>query len=125
MKSLRRFTLSTQHAKDHYLGKNGHQRLNCAQSILAAFKAHFQVGDQEIEKFLAHGGGNAPGGVCGAYFAAKSLIKKHHPDKLTEFENFFLAQAGSLKCRDIRQLKKLSCLGCIEKSAEFVSKLTS
>jgi hypothetical protein len=39
-----------------------------------------------------------------------------------EFENFFKEKAGSLKCAEIRGLKKLSCLGCIEAAAGFVAR---
>ena len=28
--------------------------------------------------------------------------------------------AGSLKCREIKALKKLPCIGCVEKAAEVV-----
>jgi hypothetical protein len=55
-------------AKKHFLGKEGHERLDCAQAILNL--------------------------------------------------------AGSLKCDEIRKLKKLSCLGCVEKAAEFLHSST-
>ena len=113
--------MSTQKAKDHYLGKNGQKRLNCAQSVLAAFKDHYGITDEEIEAAVSHGGGNAPGGVCGAYCAAKHILEKHHPEKLGEFDNYFRSLAGSLDCKEIRGLKKLSCLGCVGKAADYIT----
>ena len=96
-------------AKKHYLGKDGHERLDGAQSILRAF------GHQALEIK-----GRMPGGECGAYCAAKHLLSKKHPEKLKEFEEHFTKLAGSLKCDEIRKLRKLSCLGCVEKAAEFL-----
>ena len=113
--------MTSQKAKDHYLGRNGLKRLNCAQSVLAAFKDHYGITEDEIEAAISHSGGNAPGGVCGAYCAAKHILGKHHPEKLEEFDKHFRELAGSLGCKEIRKLKKLSCLGCVEKSAEYIT----
>jgi len=103
-------------AKEHYIKR----RFNCAQSILAAFQDEFKIEDREIAEYIKHGGGRAPGGVCGAFYAAESILKKHHPDKLDDFRRFILEKAGSLQCDIIRGTRKLSCLGCIEKAAEYV-----
>ena len=108
-------------AKNYYLGK-GSTRLNCAQSVIKAFQEHFGYDDKLVAEFLACGGGRAPGGVCGAYFAAKHLLQKKDPAKLTEFDNWFLEKAGSLQCREIREKRQLSCLGCVEKAAEFIAR---
>ncbi|MFH1386890.1 MAG: C-GCAxxG-C-C family (seleno)protein [bacterium] len=115
--------MPSQKAKDHYLGRGKEGRFNCAQAIIKAFQEKFQLDDKLVKLFSSHGGGNAPGNVCGAYFAACHIIKQHHPNKLTDFQTFFLSHAGSVKCQEIRGQKKLSCLGCIEKSAEYVNKL--
>jgi len=106
-------------AKEYYIGKHG-QRFNCAEALIKAFEDKYPA-DHRL--FSSCGSGNAPGGVCGAYYAAKHLLEKHHPEKVAEFEQFFLEQAGSLDCKVIRSSRKLSCLGCIEKSADFVAKL--
>ena len=109
-------------AQDHYLGRNNLKRLNCAQSVLSAFKEHYAISDQEIEAFIAHGSGNAPGGVCGAYWAVKHILEKNQPEKLADFERYFCGLAGSLDCKEIRKAKKLSCLGCVGKAAEYLAK---
>jgi hypothetical protein len=109
-------------AKDHYLGKGGKGKQNCAQSILQAFIGNFKIDEQMIKQFGGYGGGGAPEGVCGAYFAARHLLEKKSPDKLEEFDAFFLKEASSLSCKEIRGNRKLSCLGCIEKSAEFLAR---
>ena len=112
-----------QRAKDYYTGKGKKERFNCGQAILKAFQERFKVEEDLVKEFSSYGSGKAPGNLCGAYYAARKILEKHHPDKLTGFENFFLEQAGSLKCATIRNLKKLSCLGCIEKSAQYLAGL--
>ena len=107
-------------AKKHFLGKDSHERLDCARAILRAF-AHL---DPESKEILCKGGGRAPGGECGAFCAAAQLLSKKSPEKLKEFEEYFMQLAGSLKCDEIRNLRKLSCLGCVEKAAEFLHSQT-
>jgi len=114
--------MSIEKAKKHFLGKEGHARLNCVQSILTAFKDKVSFDEKTMAKLASYGGGNAPEGLCGAYYAAKCLLEKNLPNKLQELETFFRNAAGSLKCKEIRQMKKLSCLGCVEKAAEFVDR---
>jgi len=108
-------------AKNNYLGK-GTPRLNCAQAVIKAFEERFGLDEATFRKFAAYGGGNAPEGLCGAYCAARHLIELKAPDRLQEFESFFTEQAGSLKCSEIRKGRKLSCLGCVEKAAEFTAR---
>lgn len=108
--------MSKEKAKKHFLGKDGHERLDCAQAILKVFSDL----DQEHKDTLCKGGGRAPGGECGAYCAAKCLLKKNHPEKLKDFEDYFTNIAGSVNCREIRAMRKLSCIGCVEKAAEYL-----
>lgn len=103
-------------AKKHFQGKDGHERLNCVDSIIKAFAEL----DQESKEKLCKGGGRSPDGECGALCAAKHLLAQHYPEKIKELEDFFVGLAGSSKCNDIRKLRKLSCLGCVEKAAEFL-----
>ncbi|MCX8129613.1 MAG: C-GCAxxG-C-C family protein [Clostridia bacterium] len=115
--------MSISRAKNYYLGQNGSNRMNCAQAVICAFKENFNLKDELIELFRAYGGGNAPDGLCGAFFAAKYILENNKSDDYIELEKFFIEHAGSLKCRDIKGLRKLSCVGCVEKSAEFLGKL--
>ncbi|MFH1347950.1 MAG: hypothetical protein ABIH22_04590 [Candidatus Margulisiibacteriota bacterium] len=107
-------------AKKHFLGKDGHERLNCADAILKAFTEL----DSTAKEALCKGGGRSPNGECGALCAAKYILKKHDPEKVAELESFFVDLAGSKKCDEIRGLKKLSCLGCVEKAAEYLHSQT-
>lgn len=89
------------------------KRYNCAQSVL---KLH-AVEEEKVDEFKAFGGGRAPEGVCGALHAALDLL---HPDTHEEVRSEFKEHAGSEKCREIRQLGKLSCLECVKLGAKKV-----
>lgn len=112
-----------QKAKNIFLGRDGEKRGNCAEAVLRAFKDSIGVEENLITLAKSHGGGRAPEGYCGAYYAAKLLIEKYCcPEKAKEFEEYFKNLATSLKCGEIRQARKLSCVGCVEKAAEFIAK---
>lgn len=100
-------------ARNHFLGKDGCPRFNCAQSVLMAFGIEEKV----IIDFQSQGSGRAPGGWCGAASAAAFLLNNKQ-----SIETDFIDKAGSVTCRDIRKLKKLSCIGCVELATELVQK---
>ncbi len=86
--------MSVEKARAHYIGKGGCQRLNCAQTVVHAFKDKFGFSGEDVVRFAGCGGGRAPLGECGA-----------------------------LKCREIRSTNKLSCVGCVEKMAECLEQV--
>jgi hypothetical protein len=92
------------------------QRLNCAQAVFAAFGDH---GEGALERYSGLGGGRAEGGVCGALYAAKALVRE--PAAQARVERAFVAAAGSPSCRDIRALKQLSCHDCVATACRLVS----
>jgi hypothetical protein len=107
-------------AKLHYSGKEGHKKLNCAQAIIAAFHDVFDIPAQDVDSFASLGGGRSPEGRCGALHAAHYLISKKDPSKIVQLEQEFLEAAGSLKCKEIRGMRKLTCLGCVETAADIL-----
>ena len=110
-------------AKNNYTGQGGCPRLNCAQAVISAFKDDFNIEDDLVEAFKKYGGGRAPNGVCGAFYAVKYIMNQlPAEDKVAELEKYFLEHAGALECSNIRSLRKLSCVGCVEKSSEFLEK---
>jgi hypothetical protein len=87
-----------------YHGEKGY---NCAQAVLKAFDA----GDSLIEKAKKHGGGRAPDGLCGAIYAGHLLLED---EGLCEsFTENFLVKAKSVKCKEIRSSKTLTCSECV------------
>ena len=115
--------MSVEKAKAHYMGKPGYRRLNCAQTILNAFKDKFDLPEDFIEQFGASGGGRAPEGQCGSLYAAKVMLEKVHPNIIKDCEDALFSSAGSTKCHEIRASRKLSCIGCVEKVAACVEKI--
>lgn len=126
--------MSVEKARSHYLGQEGLKRTNCAQAVGCAFKDEYNLSDDVIESSKAYGGGRAPDGLCGAYYVAKLILEKDVIgkkniieekdiiEKIGDFEKKFIEHAGSTKCHEIRQSKKLSCLGCVEKCSEYLEK---
>ncbi|MCX7920574.1 MAG: C-GCAxxG-C-C family protein [Clostridia bacterium] len=115
--------MAVEKARSYYLGQNGYRRVNCAQAVVSAFKEHFNISDDMLETFRSFGGGNAPEGVCGAYYAVRCMLENNNKEMIKDFEKYFLDSAGAVKCTEVKANKKLSCVGCVEKSAEFVAKL--
>ena len=113
--------MSVQIATTHFLAKDGHPKLNCAQAVLKAFQHQLNIPDNIIESFSAHGGGRAPEGHCGAVFAAEFIfglagILDPEVNAVTHLESL----AGSAVCKDIKAAKQLSCLGCVQTCTAYV-----
>jgi len=108
-------------AINNYLGKDGHKRVNCAQAVLISFREKYGVDDETVQLFASYGGGNAPDGLCGAFYAVKYLAGGNIIQKMDEFEKLFKEEAGSDKCKEIKKQKKFSCLDCVAKCAEFLA----
>ncbi len=116
--------MSVEKAKAYYRDRSGPKKLNCAQSVIAAFKEEFCLDeDVVVHLFASFGSGRAPEGECGAFYAAKFILQKNYRDKLDECQNVFISKAGSLKCKEIRKINKLACLGCVETMAGFLDKI--
>lgn len=106
---------------DHYIGKDGLTKKNCAQAIVCGYGERFGIDDELVVSFKAYGGGRAPEGKCGAVYAAEYVLEQlGHRDKVEALMSLFEKEAGSTKCRDIRHLKKLSCLGCVQEADLFL-----
>ena len=107
-------------AQAYFLGKKGPRRLNCAQSVAETFQESFPLEEKTAALLSTCGGGMAPGGYCGAFYAAKCILEQHFPHRSEEGMERLRSAAGSLQCREIKALKKLPCVGCVEKAAEVV-----
>ena len=93
---------------------------NCAQAILKKFQSENSISQEMIDSFSAYGGGRAENGLCGALYAAKTLL--NDPKKKEPLNKEFLKKAGSVKCSEILKLKKLSCADCVDLAAQIVDK---
>jgi hypothetical protein len=101
----------------------GEHRYNCAQAVLKAYAPATGVGESCLDRFSQFGSGRAPGGECGALFAAKSILED--PAAQKEVEREFVDVAGTTRCRDIRKGRRVSCEQCVQTAANAVfSQLT-
>lgn len=96
----------------------GIDKLNCAQAILKTFKESYAVSDSLIASHHKSGGGRVEGNTCGAIYAATLLESDIAVQK--KLTDGFLQKAGSLKCRDIRKSKSLTCHECVGLTAELL-----
>ena len=88
---------------------NGKERYNCAQAIMKVYCS--QCDDSDIYSFKKAGYGRAPGGMCGAVYAAGLLVED--TNKRVELEEKFSKAAGSILCREIRKSRTVSCRKCV------------
>lgn len=91
--------------------------LTCAQAILKGFQNELEVSDQEIDAALEYRGGRAPGGLCGALYAANSLLAKKG---IQPIDAEFIAKAGSSKCIEIKTVYRFPCPLCVELADQLV-----
>ena len=106
-------TISQHNALSHFRGEN---RYNCAQAIFQAFASQAEINEACLRQYHRHGSGRAPGGECGALFAAKAMISDE--TKREALATRFIEAAGSDRCRDIRRGKSFSCAQCVQKAAD-------
>jgi hypothetical protein len=91
-------------------------RLNCAQSVLYAWREVFGETTITIADLKPFGAGRAPDGLCGAVYAACQLA----PDRAEALKAAFAARLGSLSCKEIRAAKKHPCADCVAEAAELL-----
>lgn len=92
-------------------------RHNCAQAVANHWK--YLYGDNDIvEKFSPYVGGHAPGGYCGALYAAMQACPNH----TEEIERDFVAKCGAKTCREIKRVHRVPCEICVETGDALVEK---
>ena len=91
-------------------------RLNCAQSVVHAWRGVFGNTAITVPELKPFGAGRAPEGFCGAIYAACLLA----PERADELKAAFAARVGSLFCKEIRAAKKHPCVDCVAEAAELL-----
>ena len=90
--------------------------LNCAQAVAHAWAE----GDASIlADHGCHGGGNAPGGECGALYAARCAAARSGGDA-DALGRQFTAIHGATTCRDLRA-RRIACSACVRTAADLVA----
>ncbi len=86
---------------------------SCAQAVYAAYA---QMDADMAEKLKKASGGRAPGGLCGAIYAAK-LVTGRNPEEL---EAEFAKRIGSSKCAEIKGERMAPCEECVRVATELL-----
>ena len=87
---------------------------NCAQAVA------YGAGRSDLnDKLAVCGGGKAPGGMCGALYAALLLAP---PQMHESIKNEFIAKAGFATCREIKTVSKYPCVECVALASELIEK---
>lgn len=108
------------------IAKNFHaeHRGNCAMSVAYGFARANGKSEAEAveaaEMFRDFGGGRAPGGFCGALYAAKMM----QPDHAETLEDVFKKGAKNCTlCREIRPNTVIPCNRCVALAGEALDSL--
>lgn len=91
------------------------ERLNCAQAVLDAFQTITGKHVAPVAEYKAFGGGRAPGGECGALYAACQAM----PEAAADFRAAFSSRAGTTLCKE---LDALPCRECVAFAAELLER---
>ena len=90
--------------------------LNCAQSVLYAYRKVSGDTAIPISDMQRFGGGRAPGGLCGALHAACAVA----PEKSEQLKTSFAVVTGSTLCRELRRANEHPCEVCVATSASLL-----
>lgn len=103
-------------ATEYYRQRRG----NCAQSVAFAWNALNPERKMPVELFSGCGGGRAPEGLCGALYAGCVLAGPSAAEAIRQA--FAERSGGHVKCREIRQARKLVCHECVALAAELLER---
>ena len=92
------------------------ERLNCAQSVLYAWREVSSDTSIALADLKPFGGGRAPDGLCGALHAACIVA----PDHAEALKQNFTARLGSLYCKELRAAKVHPCETCVTQATELL-----
>lgn len=93
------------------------ENFNCAQAVLDAWQTKMARQLAPVAEFKAFGGGRAPGGECGALYAACFVA----PDRAGDLRAAFEKRAGSILCRTLKADLRVPCTECVGLAADLLS----
>ena len=91
---------------------------NCAQAVANCWR-HLYASADIVTDYKPYVAGGAPGGLCGALYAAMQA----RPDHAAEIEERFVAEAGATRCRDIKSGPRTPCTRCVALAHEILQSL--
>lgn len=90
---------------------------NCAQAVANKWKDLYESADI-VTEYSPYIGGRAPGGLCGAVFAAMQALPEH----ADEIRKEFTAICGAETCRAIKMETGTPCEVCVDTADTLVEK---
>lgn len=88
---------------------------NCAQAVIEG-AGH----PDRVPEMAACGGGRAPGGTCGALYAAMQCVPE---DRRAELQDAFRETMPSTLCRELKA-NGVPCVKCVSCAAELVERFS-
>ena len=89
------------------------RQCNCAQAVaLAAGKTELAI------EMQCAGGGNAPGNLCGALYAAMCVAGKTGGERIKQR---FSDRLGGVSCAALKHQLNVPCPVCVESAAELLA----
>ena len=106
---------------DAAVNYHAERRGNCAQSVAAGYAEKTGKRGELVDELKRCGGGNAPGGMCGALYAALQIAGDDNQEKVKQHfgsftDNHFL-------CKEIRGGNIIPCRECVRHAAEAIEDL--
>ena len=101
--------------------QNHKQGNNCSCSLAMAFADKMHMKAEEAKQTVPPP--RSIDGKCGAYLSAVTILEKLGPDRVQEFEEAFLEQNGSLKCKEILAGRAVTGRTCNDVIGEAAAKL--
>lgn len=91
---------------------------NCAQAVANCWRSLYQSSDI-VADYAPYVGGRAPGGLCGALYAAMQA----RPDRAEEIEAEFRRRVGATRCHDIKTGTRTPCPVCVSTAHEILERI--
>ena len=95
---------------------------NCSQALAFKFASLYPDPDNVLQRFASTGAGRAPGGMCGALYAA---IQAFPDAKDVIVSRFAESTSGCTTCRDIKSIAAVPCKRCIDIAEDIIADLAS
>ncbi|MCQ2594231.1 MAG: hypothetical protein MJ196_03115 [Treponemataceae bacterium] len=90
---------------------------NCAQAVANKYQSLYKS-DDIVNEYAPYVGGRAPGGLCGALFAAQQALPQH----AAQIEEEFVKACGAATCMQIKMQTGTPCAACVNAADQLVEK---
>ena len=107
--------------KDKAIENYTRYRCNCAESVAMAWRDTHGSNPDLVGIMRDCGHGRAPGGLCGALYAACQLAGTELAEEIQS--RFRDTSGGAITCREIRKARVLRCVDCVGQAASLLDSI--